>query len=252
MTRKWSSKEMWGNAMKAKVNIQLLETTTFDSGALGMMAMVLHQFRSTGNYRAAIMEQGRLVTDVDFQVDEKSEVMQLDLDLAQTVQQAKTRPKDCDCKSENQTTRVVSPKGYVLFHASSGNGYSVTISNGGSNQVFDSTKLGEGDLFAISLLEPANYSMRNTMGSAAGEIVVRLKPEMAKQIKTLETRYVDVSAKTFDPERIELTSSQGLVFRIKGTARILVEKNDPSRAERAKPIIRWQKLQMVKKQTPSK
>ena len=247
MTRKWSWKEMWGNAMKAKVNIQLLKTTTFDSGALGMMAMVLHQFRAAGHYRAAIMEQGRAVTDVDFEVDEKSEVMQLDIDLAQAVRNAKTRPEACDCKSEKQTTRGVSLKGYVLFHASSGGGYSVIVSNGGDKVVFDSTKLGDGDLFAVSLLEPANYSMTNTMGSAAGEIAVSLTPEMAKQIKTLETRYIDVSEKKFDPEHIELTSSQGLVFRIKDTARILVEKKCPSLAKRAKPIIRWQKLQTLKK-----
>jgi hypothetical protein len=238
---------MWGDAMKTKMNLQLLNTTTFDSGALGMLAMVLHQFRSAGHYRAAIMEQGHAVTDVDFEVNEKSEVMQLDIDLAQAVRNAKARPGDCDCKSEKQTKRVVSPKGYVLFHASSGGGYSVTASDEGGKVVFDSTKLGDGDLFAVSVLEPATYSMTNTTGSAAGEIVVSLTPEMAKQIKTLETRYIDVSEKKFDPERIELTSSQGLVFRIKDTARILIEKKYPSRAERTKPIIRWQKFQTLKK-----
>ena len=252
MTRKWSWKEMWGNAMNSKVNIQLIKTTTFDSGALGMMAMVVHHFHSAGHYRAAIMEQGRAVTDVDFEVDEKSEVMQLDIDLARAFQSAKARPEACGCKSEKQTTRVVSPKGYVLFHASSGGGYSVTVSNAGGKVVFDSTKLGDSDLFAVSLLEPGDYSMTNTLGSAAGEIVVSLTPKMAKEIKTLETRYIDVSEKAFAPERIELTSSQGLVFRIKGTARILIEKKYPSRAERAKPTIRWQKLPTVKKEMPSR
>lgn len=243
---------MWGNDMKAKVNIQLFKTTTFDSGALGMLGMVLHQFRSAGNYRAAIMEDGRPVTDVDFEVNEKSEVMQLDIDLAQAVRNAKTRPEDCRCKSHMQGTMVVSTKGYVLFHASLGDGYSVTVSKAGEKVVFDSTKLGIDDLFAVSLLEPATYSMRNTIGSAAGEIIVSLTPKMAKQIKNLETRYIDVNEKKFSPERIELTSSQGLVFRIRDTARILIEKKSPPLAERPKPIIRWQKPQTVKKQMPSK
>ena len=225
--------------MKAKVNIQLLKTTTFDSGALGMMAMVLHQFPSAGHYRATIMEKGCEVTDLDFEVDEKSRVTQLDIDLAQAVRSEKARPEDC-CKCEKQTARVVSPKGYVLFHASSGDGYSVIVSNGGDKVIFDSTKLGEGDLFAVSLLEPATYSMMNRVGSAKGEIVVSFTPEMAKKIKTLETRYIDVNEKKFDPERLELISSQGLVFRIKGTARILIKKKYSSRTQRAKPIIRRQ------------
>lgn len=237
--------------MKAKVNIQLLNTTNFDSGALGMLAMVLHQFSTAGNYRATIMEKGFRVTDVNFQVKEKSEVMQLDIDLAKAVRDAKARPEKCGSRTEEQTSKVVSPMGYVLFHASSGDGYSVIVSNGDSEEVFDSTKLGAGDIFAVSLLEPSKYSMKNTMGSAAGEILVRLKPDLAKQINTIETRHIEVSEKKFDPERIELASSQGLVFRIVSAARIVVEKKDPSRAEHTKPTIRWQKLQAARKQIQS-
>jgi hypothetical protein len=238
---------MWGKAMKAKVNIQLIKTTTFDSGALGMMAMVLHQFRSAGRYRAAIMEQGRAVTNVDFEVDEKSEVMQLDIDLAGAVRLAKARPEECICKTEKQTTKVVSPKGYVLFHASSGGGYSVTASNGENQAVFDSTKLRNGDLFALSLLEPASYSMTNKIGAASGEITVSLPREMAQHIKNLETRYIDVTEEGFNPQRIELISSQGLVFRIKTPARILIEKKSAVLEKRGKPIVRWQKPPTVKK-----
>lgn len=237
---------MWGNTMKAKVNNQLLKTSTFDSGSLGVLAMVLHQFRSAGYYRASIMRQGHAVTNVDFEVNEKSAVMQLDINLSEAVRIAKARPEDCGCKSETQTKRVVSPKGYVLFHASSGGGHSVTVSNGGDKVVFDSTRLGEGDLFAVSLLEPAIYSMTNTIGSASGEIVVSLTPEATERIKTLETLYIDVSQERFEPARIELSSSQGLVFRIKDSAaRILIEKRQAPSQElsKSRPVIRWQKLQ---------
>ena len=235
---------MWGNAMKAKVNLQLLKTTTFDSGALGMLAMVIHQFRSAGRYRAQISHHGRKSTDIEFDVDEKSEVMQLDIDLAQT---SKTRPEDCDCEPSKQAERTVSPKGYVLFHASSGAGYSVAVSNAEGKLIFDSAKLSDGDLFAITMLEPATYPMKNTVGSATGEIVVSLKPEIAKKIKSLETAYIDVTENKFNPERIEVTSSQGLVFRIKGSARILIEKKPDPASKRDKPAIRWQKLPTVKK-----
>ena len=107
---------MWGDAMKAKVNIQLLKTTTFDSGALGMMAMVLHQFRSAGHYRAVIMEQGRAVTYVNFEVDEKSEAMQLDIDLAQAVRTAKTRPEvTASARAKSRLRRLCLPKAMSCF-----------------------------------------------------------------------------------------------------------------------------------------
>lgn len=233
---------MWGDTMKAKVNIQLLRTTTFDSGALGMMAMVIHQFRSAGHYRAVVMERGRGVADLDFEVDEKSQVMQLDIDLAQAVREAKSRPEDCCCESKPRTKCVISPEGYVLFHASSGSGYSVIVANGGDKPVFDSAKLGDGDLFAVTLLEPATYSMTNKLDSTEGEIVVSLTPEMAKRIKALETCYIDVGGKGFDPGKVELTSSQGLVFRVKGKARIVVDKKYASRSEcGGEPVLRWRK-----------
>ena len=234
--------------MKAKVNLQLLKTTTFDSGALGLLAMVIHQFHSVGYYQVAIRQQGRSVADTDFVVDEKSEVLQLNIDLARIAQETKMRPDDHKSKREKQMMRVVSPKGYVLFYASAVGGYSVIVSKE-DGLIFDSTKLSEGDLFAVSLLEPGNYSMMNRIGSASGAIVVSLTSEVAKQIKTLETRYIDANEKKFDPDRIELASSQGLVFRIKDSAQILITKKDSPPPERYKPIIHWQKFETVKRQS---
>lgn len=226
--------------MTVRVNRELLATTTFDSGSLGLMAMVIHQFSAPGHYVVAVTEQGRIVTNVEFDVDEKSTNMQLDIDLAAAASKAHGRPADCDCKSEPHVPNVVSAKGYVLFYASKAGSYSATVANQDRKLIFDSTRLGNGDLFAISLLEPTRYSMKNTLGQAAGEIDVTLKPEMAKRIKTLDTAYVDVTEKEFKPSKIELTSSQGLVFRVAGTARIVVSKVDRIRPKPEKPIIRWQ------------
>ncbi len=233
--------------MKAKVNQQLLNTTTFDSGALGMMAMVIHQFPTPGLYRAVIMKDGRAVADEVFSVDKKSTEMQLDVDLAMAIRNAKARPEDCHFAKEKDIPSIVSPKGYVLFYASSGNGYSVSVTNTDGEEKFDSSKLSEGDLFSISLLEPASYSMVNTLGHGKGEITVSLKPKMAKEIKNLETSYINVNRKGFDPDRVKLTSSQGVVFRVCDSARILVKKDEKTKWTTRKPVIRWEKPQTTKK-----
>lgn len=233
--------------MKAKVNLKLLSTKTFDSGALGMMATVVHQFPRPGHYRAVIKKQGDAETEMDFLVGENSTVMQLDIDLSIAIRKAKARPGDDCCKDINETPRIVSPKGYTLFFASSGSGYSVTVINSDDKIEFDSTKLSAGDLFAISLLEPGTYSMVNKLEPGEGEIVVNLTPKMAKKIRNLETAYINVSQKGFDPKSMELTSSQGLVFRINDSARVLIEKKEKTKREYRKPMSHWQKPQMAKK-----
>jgi hypothetical protein len=228
--------------MQSRLNKQLFNTSTHDSGALGMMAMVIHPFGNPGRHRAVVMHQGRPVAEVEFDVDKTSTVMQHDIDLAQVAQQGRQRPETCACKGAVQSVGAVSPEGYVLFHASSGQGYSVVVNNADGKPVFDSTALNDGDLFAVSLLEPTRYTLRNTAGSAKGEIEVAFNDEIAKRIKQLETRYVDVHEKKFDSVLIELASTQGLVFRVKGASRIVIQKQAPRQTDARKPVIRWQKL----------
>jgi len=231
---------MWGDPMTAKVNRQLLNTTTFDSSALGMLSMIVHQFSSPGRYHATVMRGGRAVAEVPFSVHEKSEAMQLDIDLARAESDADGKTSDCNCKDEKQPAAVVSSKGYVLFHASSGAGYSVVVSNEIDKTRFDSTKLGKGDLFALSLLEPAVYSIANTVSDAAGEIQVTFTTETAKRIHQLETIHVNVTEKKFDADRIEVASTQGLVFHLEASARIVIAKKGGDRDDkRGKPVIRW-------------
>ena len=228
--------------MTAKVNRRLLNSTNFDSGALGMLAMVVHQFPSPGHYHATVMRGGRAVAEVAFNVDEKSEAMQLDLDLARAERDADGKGSDCCCKDEKQPAAVVSPKGFVLFHASSGTGYSVVVSNESDESTFDSTRLGKGDLFALSLLEPAVYSLADTIGGAAGEIYVTFTAETAKRLHQLETVHVGVSTRKFDMDRVEVASTQGLVFRCEAPARIVIaKKGDGRKEERGRPVIRWRK-----------
>ncbi len=227
--------------MKAKLNNKLLKTTTFDSGSLGMLTMVIRQFNSEGHYRAMVMQQNQSIANIDFYVDKKSDVMQLDIDLAQIAQRSVARMKDCSHHGDLKEMRVVSPEGYVLFHVSTGENYSVIVSNGDNKAIFNSTKLGAGDLFAATLLEPANYLISNTLGTAKGEIVVSLTSGAAKKIKTLKTSTISVGKKSIDPKRLELTSSQGLVFRITDSARILIKKKTSSRVKKEKVRVHWQK-----------
>lgn len=233
--------------MNTKINLELFKTNTFDSAALGLLAMSLHQFQTPGAYSVLIKRNGRETGQTSFVVDEKSEEMQLDIDLAQRGGPAAHPQEDCDCKGKTSAAQALSPKGYALFYASSGDGYSAVVTNADGKVVFDTAKLGDGDLFAVSLLEPGAYSLVNTPGAAKAEIVVDLPPEeRGRCLRDLEALNIAASPKKFDRAKIELVSAQGLVFTVSGEqSRIQIQKKAergaPRVAQPIKPVVRWQK-----------
>lgn len=214
--------------MKVIANRRLFEVAAFDSGALGLLAMVVHQFATPGRYRATVFKDEKPVSDLEFEVSKESAVMQLDIDLAKATRNRANHAAQCECNGKSAQTRVVSPNGYVLFHASSGSGYAVRAGHVTEKTVFDSEMLTEGDIFAVSLLEPGRYSMMNKLGGAKGEIEVTFNKETRQVLRSLETVYVDVGPEEFKPARLSVTSSQGIVFRIRGSGRVQIERRTPS------------------------
>jgi hypothetical protein len=213
--------------MGTKINFQVLNIINQDSGALGPLGMVVHQFHEPGKYYVGVHREGRAVANTAFEVD-----------LAGVAR-----------KVAHADARKVSPKGYVLFHASAGSGYSATVSAapvsatvaaGDERVIFDSTKLGEGDLFATSLLEPGKYSLVNAAGTAKTDIEVTFTPEDAKRLKSVEPLHVDVASTAFALATIRVISSQGLVFRVKDQARVVITRQGGTRRER-KPVLQWRK-----------
>jgi hypothetical protein len=68
--------------MQVTVNRQLFSERTFDSGALGVLCSVIHQFAESGVYQAVIKVAGKTERTVWFEVTESASEMQLDIDLA--------------------------------------------------------------------------------------------------------------------------------------------------------------------------
>ena len=223
--------------MQATVNRLLFTTTVFDSGSLGMLTSAIHQFAAPGAYQTVIQHNGQPAGARSFEVVEEGGEMQLNIDLA-GARLAAPHADDCHCKSPKGSTPRVSSKGFVLFYVSQGQGYSVTAGPQGekSKAEFSSQSLGAGDLFALSLLEPAKYSMVNRKGGAKGEIVVTAPKPQKKPLGILDAQYVEVTDKGFDPKKIEVTSTQGIVFRIQTAARIVVERQGTRRAEDDAPV----------------
>lgn len=225
--------------MKARINRELIEVSTFDSGSLGVASMIVHQFEKPGSYKALIKRNKKLVDEVNFVVDKESQNMQLNLDLS-TKKKRGDYKFDCDCQTDKSQVIGLSPKGFMLFFVSSGSGYSVSVFDQNDRPSFDSTKLNKKDVFAITMLEPSKYSMENTLGSAKGEIQVTLKKDNLQKINELDSVNIKVNEKRFNPKSLEVTASQGVVFEIESAARVVIKKGSKRKRD-IQPDVRWRK-----------
>ena len=237
--------------ISALINRHLFTTRVFDSGALTVLASVIHQFSEPGLYYVTIRRGDAVLGTRGFEVSPESGATQLNLDLAAIasptaigigfVRSARgAAPKNCDCAGRGAvagahataavTTPTVSPNGYVQFFVSQGEGgLAASVARSDADKVlFDTTTLDNGDMFALSLLAPARFSMVNKLGSATGTITVTFSKDVARNLKTTTPIYVDASKSTFAPNDIQLSSGQGLVFRVTEAARIVVtQESDP-------------------------
>ena len=161
--------------MKSSVrfNTRLLTTSTFDSGALGLLVHLLHRFPQVGTYQGVVFRDGQRVGTTCFRVTEQGAGTQLNIDLASVAQPA--GDAKCTCREHPESAPAVSPEGYVLFYAPRGIGsYAVVVGEAreGGQAVFDSRSMTDGDLFALALIEPTTYRVESPEGTGTGEITV--------------------------------------------------------------------------------
>ena len=173
-------------AMKMTFDQNLFTQIGLDSGALTMLGGVTHRFLEAGQYRGVVYRGGESIGKFYINVDKNSPVAQANIDLAAfdanpPATSATTTGTTCGCQaagSSSETTFEVNPKGYAVFHVSSGaGGYAVRASKAvedpkQQNQ-FDSRELKCEDIFSAVILRPGTYSASNGLNAKAkGKITV--------------------------------------------------------------------------------
>jgi hypothetical protein len=219
-------------ATKVVVNRHLLTQTSVDSGSLTMLGVVIHRFPEPGEYMG-VVARGNATWTFRLRADESSPRMQATVDLA-TLGEGHRHSDDCGCADKEtgtDPTFVVNPAGYVVFHVSSGpGGYVVRVGRLDRPEAahFESTRLDGDDLFAVTLIRPGTYSVRNVDGEARGEIVVSY-PEVGKQPhRPDEPVEIVCTEKAFRPARIRIQAAQGQLYRIRTPSRIAIELVKPA------------------------
>jgi hypothetical protein len=224
-------------AKRVLVNRHLFTQTSVDSGSLTMLGVVIHRFPEPGEYMG-VVERGAEARSFRLTVDESSPEMQANVDLA-TLGGGHSHSDDCGCKGKEtgaDPTFVVNPTGYVVFHVSSGHGgYIVRVGKleRPEEVLFDSTQLEGDDLFAVTLIRPGTYSVRNVAGKARGEIVVSY-PKIGKQPhRPDEPVEIVCTEKAFRPARIRIQAAQGQLYRVRTSSRIAIELVEPDDGPRS-------------------
>jgi hypothetical protein len=216
--------------MKWNLDRNLFTQSGLDSGALTMLGSVVHSFPLPGEYRGSVHKPGGEQAVFYLSVDKDSSVGSANIDLAKLQGFTEAPEKECGCEcAENRFT--VNPRGYVVFHVSGGSGgYSVHVrraSESREEKVFNSQQLGDGDVFAASIIRPGTYQVINPLTKAEASLVVAY-PEAGKTAyRPPAPVRVQVGRGGFEPKRVELKPLQGLMFDIKAPARIVISLAKP-------------------------
>jgi len=231
--------------MKARVNWPIFTQTNLDSGELTMLGSVIHNFSEPGEYLGTVLLRDETVGRFNLTVEEGCPTVQANIDLATL-----HKPEPAQCKDEPQKRYVVNPKGYAVFYVSKGTGgYSVVVgkiqNKGESKLAFNSRELGEGDMFAVTMIRPGIYSVLNEKNDAKAEITVRY-PKIGKVPYRPPTPVtINCTGKRLTPNKIDIQPAQGQVYKIQTPSRIKIELIRPidGSSEEKQPRTRKTKKQ---------
>ncbi len=215
--------------MKQYINQSLFSQSDLDSGSLTMLGQVVHQFQVPGEYLGTVFKKNNFYGEFHLTVEEVSTSTQVNIDFSNI---RSNNNENCACnKHSGMKHFTVSPKGYVLFFVSHGQGeFSVrvgqTANSRGKEEIFDSRQLNSGDIFVLTLIRPGNYFMLNTQTEGKGSITVAY-PTGKEYRASYEPQEISCS-NYFNPDQVEIGSSQGIIFKIQTKSRIKIEFQEPS------------------------
>jgi hypothetical protein len=188
---------------------------------------LIHSFSEPGNYRGSVYA-GKRQTVFYVSVDPESPVAQVNIDLAALARSGVG--DECGCKPA-QDHFSVNPKGYAVFHVSSGaGGYHVQLRRAVENRderVFNSLTLCDGDIFSATIIRPGRYTVINTYTRAQADLVVSYPVIGKSAYRPPAPVRISCTKDGFEPGYIELKPAQGLIFECQTESRVLVRLVEP-------------------------
>jgi hypothetical protein len=221
--------------MSVRFNSLFLDQTIFDSASPLGSAVVVHRFDAEGEYEVELGRKGEGLDRVVLSVAPQTEPGQAS---AVTIDAAGAAPGTIT----GQRRSKLNTGGFASFtstHARGAGSVIVARRQGAKKAEFDSRRLGESDVFAVTLVRPGLYTMRNTLGKTEGRIVVTYPVVGKHPYRPADPVGVVCSKTGFEPGRLEIGPAQGIVFRFETAARVVIELTEPDDGPAAGPRGRW-------------
>ena len=221
--------------MSARFNSLFLNQTTFDSASPLGSAVVVHRFDDEGEYDVELGREGEVPDRVALSVAPQAKKVQAS---SVTIDVAGAAPGTIAGLRHSK----LDAGGYTAFtsaHARSSGAVIVAHKRGAKDAEFDSRRLGEPDIFAVTLVRPGLYGVRNTLAKAEGRIVVTYPVVGERPYRPADPVDVVCAKKGFDPERLEIGPAQGIIFRFETAAHLVIELLEPDDGPKAGPRGRW-------------
>lgn len=242
--------------MSVRINRQILEQTSWDSGSLSGLGVVVHKFEQPGEYDVAILEEDTVIERSQLTVTEEVPAREappapIEVDLKELRVRGTARTRGPKRSAGEPGARMVTGAGgYASFRDSSGKGATVVAERKGRGRErgrFDSRRLGAEDHFAVALIRPGRYSITNVHNETRGEITVAYPTIGDKPYRPPGPVHVNCARNKLEPDTIDLQPGQGLVFRFSTPSRIridLVEPYErPQEEVQQQRLVRWRKPQ---------
>lgn len=249
--------------MQMYTNRQLITQSVLDSGALGLLGAVVHQFAEPGEYHGAVLQDERERATFLLAVEEGSTALQVDVDLgALSVPSAGTAvPDPCLCKDgpkveprrKGAPRFTVGVRGYTLFYSSIAGAFSVRVNRVGEERVlFDSRELQDGDLFAATLIRPGSYAVTNVPARSQGGVLVAYPearrvgepPPAPVTIDATSGALTVTDGRGARLDRLAIQPGQGQIYRIRTPSRIRLELVEPDDGPGGRPaggVTTWRR-----------
>ena len=215
--------------MKTMLDFNVFTQIGLDSSAITLLGTVVHRFAEPGSYRGTVRSGGLPEATFYVSVDPTCAVAELRVDLAKLAGDGST--KESCCAGEAPALHfVVHPRGYAVFHVSSGSGgYSVNVRRADENpevKAYDTRILQPDDIFAGVLLRPGTYSIRNLLTDASAEAVVVVPVTGRAAYRPPPPVTIEVG-RTIEPRQVPLQPAQGFSMQVKEQAHIRIELVKP-------------------------
>jgi hypothetical protein len=210
--------------MNTVINQHLFRHRETSSAALNRLCTVIHKLAEEGVFEGRVVQGKRLLGIFRLAYDRQQEPQQVNIDLSAF--DALFRANAPKLPDTDKFT--VGGAGYIVFHASGHHDdLYVTLTRVQEKKaapVFDSRKLGKGDIVAFRPWHPGTYAIKNELGSQTASLTVMNAENVKYRDPTkLEPVRVTLSDKGFDREPIEQGPLQALVVSIETRAALTLK-----------------------------